>query len=145
MLTKAEIENVHISLVVNEEQVLALRVSKNGALNRMGDGSDDPKMRLMFMKRIEEPLFDRLMEVLSVDLLSMVGRYTFPDPKGDLTQLLITLEGDNDIETGFEFVYGSDSEGPPEEIIDFVEYAVELSDPYWEDFLSKKLQAPKKS
>ena len=145
MLTKAEIENVHISLVVNEEQVLALRVSKNGALNRMGDGSDDPKMRLMFMKRIEEPLFDRLMEVLSVDLLSMVGRYTFPDPKGDLTQLLITLEGDNEAETGFEFVYGSDSEGPPEEIIDFVEYAVELSDPYWEDFLSKKLQAPKKS
>ena len=144
-MTKAEIENVHISLVVNEEQVLALRVSKNGALNRMGDGSDDPKMRLMFMKRIEEPLFDRLMEVLSVDLLSMVGRYTFPDPKGDLTQLLITLEGDNDIETGFEFVYGSDSEGPPEEIIDFVEYAVELSDPYWEDFLSKKLQTPKKS
>ena len=145
MLTKAEIENVHISLVVNEEQVLALRISKNGALNRMGDGSDDPKMRLMFMKRIEEPLFDRLMEILSVDLLSMVGRYTFPDPKGDLTQLLITLEGDNDTETGFEFVYGSDSEGPPEEIIDFVEYAVELSDPYWEDFLSKKLQGSKKS
>ena len=145
MLTKAEIENVHISLVVNEEQVLALRVSKNGALNRMGDGSDDPKMRLMFMKRIEEPLFDRLMEILSVDLLSMVGRYTFPDPKGDHTQLLITLEGDNEAETGFEFVYGSDSEGPPEEIIDFVEYAVELSDPYWEDFLSKKLQGSKKS
>jgi len=144
MLTKAEIENIHISLVVNEEQVLALRVSKNGALNRMGDGSDDPKMRLMFMKRIEEPLFDRLMEVLSVDLLSMVGRYTFPDPKGDLTQLLITLEGDNEAETGFEFVYGSDSEGPPEEIIDFVEYAVELSDPYWEDFLSRKLQGSKK-
>ncbi|MEM8889860.1 MAG: hypothetical protein AAGD28_17930 [Bacteroidota bacterium] len=145
MLTKAEIENVHISLVVNEEQVLALRVSKNGALNRMGDGSDDPKMRLMFMKRIEEPLFDRLMEILSVDLLSMVGRYTFPDPKGDHTQLLITLEGENDSETGFEFVYGSDSEGPPEEIIDFVEYAVELSDPYWEDFLSRKLQGSKKS
>ncbi|MEL6251744.1 MAG: hypothetical protein AAFR87_07025 [Bacteroidota bacterium] len=145
MLTKAEIENVHISLVVNEEQVLALRVSKNGALNRMGDGSDDPKMRLMFMKRIEEPLFDRLMEILSVDLLSMVGRYTFPDPKGDHTQLLITLEGENDAETGFEFIYGSDSDGPPEEIIDFVEYAVELSDPYWEDFLSRKLQGSKKS
>ncbi|MDW3649081.1 MAG: hypothetical protein R8P61_18575 [Bacteroidia bacterium] len=144
MLTKAEIENVHISLVVNEEQVLALRVSKSGALNRMGDGSDDPKMRLMFMKRIEEPLFDRLMEILSLDLLSMVGRYTFPDPKGDITQLLITLEGEKDTETGYEFVYGSDSEGPPEEIIDFVEYAVELSDPYWEDFLSRKLQGSKK-
>ena len=145
MLTKAEIKHVHISLKVKDEQILAIRFSQNGALNRMGDGSDDPRMRLMFMKKVDEPLFDRLMEILSLDLLSMVGRYTYPNPKGDLTQLLVTLEGDEDSETGYEFIYGSDSEGPPEEIIEFVEYAVELSDPYWEDFLSRKLQSSKSS
>lgn len=145
MLSKAEIEHVHISLTVNDEQVLALRFSQNGTLNRMGDGGDDPKMRLMFMKRVEEPVFDHLIEGLSVELLALVGRYTYPEPKGDLTQLVITLEGGENEETGFEFVYGSDSTGPPEEIIDFVEYAVELSDPYWEEYLSRKLQSSKKS
>lgn len=145
MLSKAEIEHVHISLSVNDEQVLAIRFSQNGTLNRMGDGGDDPKMRHMFMKRVEEPIFAQLMEGLSLELLALVGRYTYPDPKGDLTKLVITLEGENEQETGFEFIYGSDSTGPPEEIIDFVEYAVELSDPHWEEYLSRKLQSFKKS
>lgn len=145
MLSKTEIEHVHFSLAVNDEQVLAIRFSQSGALNRMGDGSDDPEARIILMKRVKEPIFEQLLEALSDDLLALVGRYSFPDPKGDLTQLLITLEGKEDQETGFEFVYGAESDGPPEEIIDFVEYALELSDPYWEAYLASKRQPSRKS
>lgn len=145
MLAKTEIENVHFSLTVNDEQVLAIRFAKSGALNRMGDGSDDPKARIILMKRVEEPIFDQLIAALSDELLALVGRYSYPDPQGDLSKLLITLEGSEDKETGFEFVYGADSVGPPEEIIDFVEYAVELSDPYWEEYLASKRQPSRKS
>lgn len=145
MLAKADIEHVHVSLRVNEEQVLAIRFSKSGALNRMGDGSDDPKSRIILMKRVKEPIFDHLIAALSDEILSLVGRYAFPDPQGDLTQLLITLEGKEEQETGFEFTYGADSVGPPEEIIDFVEYALELSDPYWEEYRASKRQPSRKS
>ena len=145
MLAKSELEHVHFKLAVNDEQVLAIRFSKSGALNRMGDGSDDPKARIILMKRVKEPIFEQLIEGLSDELMDLVGRYSFPDPQGDLTKLLITLEGVNNAETGFEFVYGSESVGPPEEIIDFVERAIELSDPYWEEYLASKRQPSKKS
>ena len=135
-LKKEKFKNVNIKLESDGKQILNIFFSDSGAINRVGDGSNELISRF-FMGRTEEPLFQAFIENFSDDLLKMVGRYEFPNPQGELCSLTITLEGD-EVETGFEFTYGSESDGPPEEIVDLVNLALDLTDPWYKEQLNQK-------
>lgn len=126
---------VHIKLTIAGADVLAITLTREGTLNRLGDGETMPPP--LFMGRTEEPLFAAFLGQLSPELLELTGRYTYPNPQGDRCELSIALSG-AEIETGFAFSYGTDSEGPPEEIVELVEYALDLTDPWYEAQLARK-------
>ncbi|MCB0844203.1 MAG: hypothetical protein KDE26_13195 [Bacteroidetes bacterium] len=135
-IQKNQIQKVFIKLESEGKQVLYLFFSEMGTINRMGDGSNEGISRF-FMGQTEDPVFQDFMEEFPAELLSLAGRYTFPNPQGEICFLEITLEGE-EINTGFAFTYGADSEGPPEEIFELVNLALDLSDPWYEDQLNQK-------
>ncbi|TAE57900.1 MAG: hypothetical protein EAZ89_03655 [Bacteroidetes bacterium] len=134
---KSSFDSVHIRLESAGETVLSLMMNRGGALNRMGDGTGEAERSRLCMGRSEEPLFEQWLELMDENLLELAGRYTFPDPQGELCVLSIELESEAG-NTGFEFTYGTDSQGPPEEITALVDAALDLSDPWYEAQLNKK-------
>ena len=125
------------SLSIDEVQTLSLMLSESGAINRIGDGSEPDKvLPQLCMGHTEDNLFEDALALFEEEWLDMCGRYQFPNPQGKACKLTIILEGEE--EMGVEFNYGSLSDGPPEDIIDWVEQVVHLTDDWWEGQLTKK-------
>jgi len=131
-----KIQQVFIKLAANEEMVLSLMLSATGAINRMGDGSGDKEVSRFFMGNTEESLFDQLIQQIDTQLFDMAGRYELPYEAGEHITLTIHVKGDG-VDTGFEVQFGSESMGPPEEILQIVEQAVALTDGWYEQQLLK--------
>ncbi|MEZ4826398.1 MAG: hypothetical protein R3C61_08900 [Bacteroidia bacterium] len=136
------IESVVIKLEVNQQQLLYIRMSISGAVSRAGDGSPE-EAAFVFMGRTDQPFLESWLDQLSPDMMEMTGRYTFPNPQGDHCVLSITLEGP-DTDTGFEFTYGSLSDGPPEDIIELVEAAMDITDEWYAEQKNSRRQNRKK-
>ncbi|MEL6848012.1 MAG: hypothetical protein AAFP92_05820 [Bacteroidota bacterium] len=136
-------ERIHINWEIKGKPVLMLTFHASGALNRMGDGSGDKAVSRLCMGHGDPAWFTILLQELGEDALDLVGRYEFPDPQGDKAVLSIVLSKEEE-ETGFEFTYGTESVGPPEEMVNWVELAVNLSHDWWEEQLFKGKQRRKK-
>lgn len=130
------IQQIYIKLEAEEETVLSLMLSASGAINRMGDGSGDPEVGRFFMGNTREPLFRQLIQSIDPKVFELAGRYELPYEAGEHIQLTIHCKGEK-LDTGFDFSFGSESMGPPEEILAIVEKAVELTDEWYEQQLMK--------
>jgi hypothetical protein len=133
----AQIESVHIQWECGGTLLLSLYMSRSGAVNRAGSGDGDPARALPCMGRSSESLFEQWIEALSSELLAHAGRYEFAERQGEDCQLTLTLGGEA-FETGFAFRYGTESQGPPEEIAELVSEAIRLTDPWYEEQLSRR-------
>jgi hypothetical protein len=91
------------------------------------------------MGTTQKPLFKKLIQSIDKKVFELTGRYELPYEQGEHIHLTIHCKGD-DLDTGFEFSYGSESMGPPEEILAIVEKAVELTDAWYEEQLEKNLR-----
>ncbi|MEM7660308.1 MAG: hypothetical protein AAF399_29650 [Bacteroidota bacterium] len=134
---RPHITQVFIKWEVDGQQVLMIYLSRSGAINRLGDGQAEPEVTQLCMGRVAEPWLEEWLGQLDPAWLEQAGRYTMPDPKGKMCTLAIALEGE-DLDTGFAFTYGSESMGPPEEMVQLVDVALELTDEWYEDQLPKK-------
>jgi hypothetical protein len=133
---KSQIQKVYLKLEADGKSVLSIMLTAGGALNRQGDGSGDPDFDRFFMGSTTDGLFERFMAEVSEEMLEWSGRYELPDPKGERCVLTLAFEG-KDIDTGFEFKYGAESEGPPEEFLALFDLATELTDPWYENQLNR--------
>lgn len=131
----ASADKVFAKLEVKGETELMVMLAKSGAVNRMGGMDDDHNP--FCIGTSEESLFEAFMAEVPSELDEMTGRYTFPDPKGDLCMLTLALSGEN-LDTGFEFTYGSESEGPPEEVIALIEVLLDLTDDWYNEQRERK-------
>lgn len=134
MIEKESINRILIKWTVEEETIISMMLSRNGSLNRIGSGEKSGGK--MAMGNTDAPLFASLLEALPVDWLKNTGRYTLPNPKGKMANLALILETDKE-ETGFEFIYGIQSDGPPEDMVEYVEYAIELTDEWYAEMTQK--------
>lgn len=124
-------EAISISLQREGQPLLTLFVARDGTTKRMGSGTDSEE-REMFVGLSSAHVFTKIESHLTESMLSHPGRFKDPNPKGricNLTVIFTRAEGD----VGVEFVYGSESMGPPREIVDLVTAAVELTDPWYEE------------
>lgn len=125
-------ESTIVSLEVADKQVLFILLSKDGAINRQGDGSAGCKDHDLYIGITNEGLFDQLMEVASPKLVDVLGGHLEAhDKKGRTCKLKILFKGEN-IDTGVEFIYGELSQGPPPFVADYVIEAVELTEPWFQ-------------
>lgn len=140
-----QIDRIFIQWDIDQEQVLRLFLSRTGSVNRAGDGTPASEARKLplCMGRLEDSfVFDEILGLMDASWLEMAGRYELPNPQGAISTLSVGLEGDQ-LDTGFAFTYGMESEGPPEEFVHLLESAIALTDPWYEEQISRKKQRRK--
>jgi len=127
----ADINAVNITFEKGGKQALFILLAADGTINRMGTGSVSNKDNALFIGVTQERLFDQLMTKLNDDMLDHMGGYDVPEQRGVSCKLAIGLSFANAGDNGFGFRYGSESEGPPRDIIEFVNAAVQLTDAWF--------------
>ena len=126
---KEKVRAVLISLEIGKDMALFILLGSDGTVNRMGTGAKDNFEKAMFVGRSGDGLFAKFMALVDEGMLRHGGKYTLPNPQGQLCTLKLLFQipkswrGQDSI--GFEFVYGADSEGPPAQVSDLVIAAVE--------------------
>ncbi len=132
-VAKSEIDAIMVSLEVEEETSLFLLLGKDGGINRMGSGAVDNQERSFFIGILQEPLFEQFLKDIPDEVWENLGS-VFGSP-GDHTGKSCVLKlafRRGEKEDGIAFVYGSESAGPPELILECVLRFVALTQPWYE-------------
>ncbi len=127
---KEKIDTAVIALETAGRLNLFVLLSKDGTVNRRGEGSMVSEDDNTYVGKSEDPLFDRFMESVPEEILSHAGTYSQADPQGELCKLTLGLRSP-DGTIGFEFNFGSRSDGPPDEIRALLQLAADLTDDWY--------------
>ncbi len=128
------VDRLEIRLAVNRETLLMILLTEGGSVNRLNMSEEG--IPVFSMGRTEATWFQEVMALFTPEMMELSGRYEYPDPQGDPCELVITLSSGEE-ETGFAFLYGSESVGPPEEMIQVVELATDLTEAWFEEQQAK--------
>lgn len=143
MTTVADIKAIFVSLEVGGEKTLFILLSDDGTINRMGNGQLSYGDRKHFyIGRTREPLFSKLRSHLTDDMLRYMGRYNLPEKLGEICCFKIGLQFADGRSSGFEINYGSESAGPPQELVDFLQAALEVTNPWYRTFQNNRGRQP---
>jgi len=130
---RADTHGILVTLLVGGEQVLFIMLGSDGSINRLGTGSVSNTERDMFIGQTSPEVFEQLRGKITEELLRWGGQSrSAPEKRGKvckLTRGFKEAEG-QELMTGWQ--YGSESQGPPPEVSDFVVAAVEATTPWYE-------------
>jgi hypothetical protein len=126
-----DIQSVTISLQTDGLRTLAIELDHQGQLSRLGTGAIDNDEHDKLSGQASPELFRQTMKQLSDPMLDHLGSYDIPEKEGLHCQLQIGFRFHDGTENGFAFYYGSDSQGPPQELIAFVAAAMQITDPWY--------------
>ena len=121
-----------IQLNIEDELALMILLHKDGTINRKGRGTE--KIDNNFYMGIQkDSLLLELNKLITSDFQSLLNRvYDYPDKKGKICMLEITLSEGKETK-GVRYTYGSESMGPPIPIANYVNKAIELTDPWFNE------------
>ncbi len=108
-------------------------LAADGTIHRMGTGSESNTERDLFIGKVSERLFDELRQLITPELLQWLGQFADPQPQGRRCQLTIGFRQHDKVELTSHWEYGTDSQGPPEEVGDFVRAALATTSPWYEE------------
>lgn len=128
----ADIHALSISLQVDGLQALFLRIDRDGSIQRLGTGAVDNEEQQLIVGQANPELFRQTLKQLADPLLAHCGAYDLPDKEGLHCVLTIAFTFADASENGFAFHYGSESQGPPQELAHFVAAALEITEPWYQ-------------
>jgi hypothetical protein len=111
---------------------LFVLLAADGTVNRLGTGTVDNTERDLHIGLTQEPLFEQLRDMVQPAWMSFQGDYDVQEKAGLPCALTILFACDAGQEAGWRFRYGSESDGPPGEICEFVAEAVRLTEPWYQ-------------
>ena len=130
-----DISLIWVRIGVEEHAALFILLDSDGTVNRLGTGAVDNSENEFYIGKTTEALFQKLHSQIDPDWLSHVGSsYAIPEQKGKACELIVGFVLRDGREGTLEFKYGSESQGPPDDIMQFVIKAVKLTDPWYERF-----------
>ena len=137
---------IFISLDVSDQSSLLVLLAADGTINRMGSGTEDIAKEPLAMGLTKKDYFAQLKSLVKAEWLPYLGRlWDLPNKKGKSAKLTISFTFEDGTENGLMFKYGTESEGPPGEICNFVYKAVELTDAWYEESKGMpKIDSPSK-
>ena len=137
----ADVEGISVSLTIDEKLSLFILLAEEGLINRMGTGFLNNTEENLFVGPGDPAIFQEVRSHLTEGMLQIVGReFQCANMRGASCKLQIDFQFKDNTSDGFAFLYGSDSEGPPEDVRAFVKAAAFLTETWYEDF---KRTAPK--
>jgi hypothetical protein len=132
----SDVDIIFIRLDINAEPSLAVVLGADGSINRLGTGSVENTEHDLFIGRTGPAIFEAVRSHLTEEmLLALLGHTVqLANPRGAPCKMTLTFQFKDSTSDGFGFLYGSESEGPPREVADFVTAAVLQTDPWYEEF-----------
>jgi hypothetical protein len=132
-LAANDVTLILVTLFEGGEQSLFILLDAEGLVNRMGNGSVDDIEREMFIGKADLDLFQQLHAKLTPEVLQWFGQQLeAPQMRGKICELTVTLKQADGRELMTAWRYGSQSQGPPPEVRDFVVAAIDATDPWFE-------------
>jgi hypothetical protein len=132
-MKRQEVAAIEIVLLAAGKPALLLLVAGDGSIQRMGDGSIPSGDPDGYRGHTEEPLFQRLHACIRDEWLQRPGAYVAEELPGDEIVLTIRFLRAPEDGVGIQYRYGSESDGPPAEVRDFLETALDLTDSWYAD------------
>jgi hypothetical protein len=143
MHEKLLIDKVLITLEVGEKTCLFILLGKDGILHRKGDGN--PVHDLPLQRGVSKlKHFDAFMMTVNEGIFAYSGVRRQPDIMGEICRLTIIFQGPNDVDFPFRVVYGSDSDGPPRELVEILINAVKITEGWYQEELNQPQEEEKK-
>jgi hypothetical protein len=139
--TIEDISVIWLTIKVDGKNTLFLTLGSDGLVNRLGTGAVNNTEIDMFIGKTNDPLFLQLRSRIDPRWLAQMGAiYTLPERRGKECELTVGFKLRDSTETGATFRYGSESQGPPGDIVQFVIDAVGLTTPWYEREKSRVVQ-----
>ena len=134
MFKEEDVTGLAVTLKVEEDLSLLVLLAADGSINRLGTGTVNNIEKEMFMGIADPKLFETIRRHINSDVLRWIGVRADQAPKGKLCELTIYLFLSNKEERAIYFRYGSESIGPPPEVSRLVLAAIEITNPWHEQF-----------
>ncbi len=130
-MSRETVDAIVVDLEVESERALFILLHRDGSINRTGTGSFPIQDHDMYIGLTKGELFAQLLVEVDDGWFSHQGTYDIPDKVGKECLLSILMWHSDGAVSGFKFRYGSESEGPPGDICEFVSKAVRITDPWF--------------
>ena len=145
MVKQEEVTGLAITLKVEEDLSLLVLLAADGSINRLGTGTVNNTEKEMFIGVTDPKLFETIRPHINSDVIRWIGGCADQAPKGKICELTIWLFLPNKEERTIYFKYGSESIGPPPEVSRLVSAAIEITNPWYDQFkagIAEKGQGP---
>jgi hypothetical protein len=130
----SSILEILVMLEVGGRQSLLIRLGRDGGIHRIGAGSPDRIETDRFIGKTGPEVLERLSARITPGFCHWLGQSrSHPAPRGELCELIIALKHADGRKPMMTWKYGSLSKWPPSEVLDFVDSAVELTTPWYEE------------
>ena len=134
MINQEDVTGLAITLKVEDDLSLLVLVAADGSINRLGTGTVNNTEKEMFIGVTDPKLFENIRPHLNSDVIRWIGARADQAPKGKICELTIELFFANKEQRAIYFKYGSESMGPPPEISRLILTAIEITNPWYEEF-----------
>lgn len=132
-LNAINLSGILVTLHVGDAQALYIMLTAVGAIQRMGSGSEANAENDLFIGKASGELFAELRRCVTSELLQWLGQFSDPHPKGKRCRLTIGFRQDDGTELTSQWQYGTDSQGPPPQVSDFVRAALYLTQTWYQE------------
>jgi hypothetical protein len=134
MVKQEDVTGLAITLKVEEDLSLLVLLAADGSINRLGTGTVNNTEKEMFIGVADPNLFETIRPHINSDVIRWIGGRADQSPKGKICELTIWLFLPNKEERVIYFKYGSESVGPPPEVSRLVLAAIDVTNPWYEQF-----------
>ena len=134
MIKQEDVTGLAITLKVEDDFSLLVLLAADGSINRLGTGTVNNTEKKMFIGVTDPKLFENIRPHVNSDVIRWIGGRADQTPKGKICELTIWLFSPNKEEHTIYFKYGSESIGPPPEVKRLVLAAIEITNPWYEEF-----------
>lgn len=137
------VSGIMVTLEIDGDQSLFVLLTKDGTINRLGDGSEDNTENDLFIGCSNPESFHQVKKFARPVIDNWIGAYGSPDHKGKPCKLLVGFQTDDGNELISHWEYGSQSQGPPPDVTKLVIGAVNATDAWWQE--QKEMTDPNKT
>jgi hypothetical protein len=132
----ADVHAFLIDLEVNGDRLLFILLSADGSINRIGSGTLKDKNRDMFIGVTDPAIFERVRSHLTEAMLQGLGHsFQRQNIRGAPCKLTLMFEFNDHTRGRSEYLYGSESEGTPSDVVDSVKAGVHETDGWYQEQL----------
>ncbi|QDT89647.1 hypothetical protein [Gimesia algae] len=121
------VARIMVVLECDGDQVLFILLIDDGTINRMGTGAEENEEQDLYIGKSDTAAFQAVRSICSPVIDAWIGGFGDPDAAGKPCKLLVGFQTTAGEESLSQWEYGTESKGPPAEVVAVVKHAVQAT------------------